>query len=125
MDPELRETLNRFDAHFKRLDAHIERSDARLDRIDVHMERQNDVIRRNAEAFDGMMSAFDRNTEAFDRNTRAFELADHAGCTTIAALDGLRRAIEDMHKDIRDQMGANARAILRLLDRLDGGTQEA
>jgi hypothetical protein len=76
-------------------------------------------------AFDRNTEAFDRNTEAFDRNTRAFELADHAGRTTIGALDGLRGAIEDMHTDIRDQMGANARAILRLLDRLDGGTQEA
>jgi hypothetical protein len=125
MDPELRETLNRFDAHLTLLDPHIERSDARPGRIDVHMDRQNEVIRRNAEAFDRMMAAFDRNTEAFDGNTRAFELADHAGRTTIGALDGLRGAIEDMHKDIRDQMGANARAILRLLDRLDGGTQEA
>jgi hypothetical protein len=56
MDPELRETLHRFDAH-------LERADARLDRIDLNMERH--------------------------------------------------------------QMRANTKAILHLLDRLDGGAQEA
>jgi len=56
----------------------------------------------------------ERNTQAFERNARAWG-------KTVSALEAIRESIDDM----RDQIQANTRAILHVLDRLDNGGASA
>ncbi len=85
-----------------------------LARFDAHLGRTDELTARNT-------AAFERNTQAFERNTQAFERNARAWGKTISALDAIRESIEDM----RDEIQANTRAILHMLDRLEGGGSEA
>ena len=95
-DGDLKAVLERFDAHLARFDAHFSRSD--------------DVTERNTRAFERNTHAFERNTQAYERNARAWG-------KTISAPDAIRESIEDMSDEIR----ANTRAILHVIDRLENG----
>ena len=99
-------------------------------RVIEALERNSAAFERHAEAYDRHAAAFERNSAAFERNSAAFER--HA-----AALDGQRdtfrvqaeifeagfrgmiEKLDEMSRDIR----ANTQAVLRLLDRFDGGPQ--
>jgi hypothetical protein len=91
-------------------DAHnpsMDRWDEFLERFDAALERSDAVIERNTRAFE-------RNEAALDRNTRAW---GH----TVAAM----KAIAAEAKDQREQIRANTRAVLSILDRLDNGESKA
>ena len=67
-----------------------------LERFDAHLTKTDALL--------------ERNTQAFERNARAWG-------KTVSALEAIRESIDDM----RDQIQANTRAILHVLDRLDNG----
>jgi hypothetical protein len=98
-------------------DAHnpsMDRWDEFLERFDAALERSDAVIERNTHAFERNTHAFERNEAALDRNTRAW---GH----TVAAM----KAIAAEAKDQREQIRANTRAVLSILDRLDNGESKA
>jgi hypothetical protein len=78
----------------------------------------NDDIRELINRFDARL---ERNDQVIERNTQAFERNTRAWGKTVAALDSIRDSIEDMSADIR----AHTEAIFKMLDRLDGGEQQA
>jgi len=71
-----------------------------LERFDAHLTKTDALL--------------ERNTQAFERNARAWG-------KTVSALEAIRESIDDM----RDQIQANTRAILHVLDRLDNGGASA
>ena len=63
-----------------------------------------------------VIEAFDRNTAAIDRLEASSRLHSEV---LRAGFEGMMARLEDMG----DQIQANTRAVLRVLDRLDGGQQ--
>lgn len=90
----------------------LARFDAHLEKMDGSLLRQEAVMERNTQALDRNKEAFDRNTEAFERHGRAFE---RHGQFILGAMNGVVRTLDDM----RDEIRANTRAVLKLLDRFD------
>jgi hypothetical protein len=76
-------------------------------RFDEHLERQSTLMERNDRTIE-------RNTQAMERNTRAW---GH----TVAAMSAIRNHLEDMRGEIR----AQTEAIWPMIDRIDGGQQQA
>ena len=66
-----------------------------------------ELARQGAAREEALIELFDRLDALIERNNELFE-------RTIAALD-----------DMRDEVRANTRAVLSLLDRLDGGEHPA
>jgi hypothetical protein len=85
-----------------------------LERFDAHLARQDEIIA----SIDGHMARQERLEErvvqAFDRNGRAW---GHA----VSAMSAIRESLDDMRGEIR----AQTQAIWRMIDRLDGGPQNA
>lgn len=99
----------------------IEVFDTRLERNDQVIERNTKAFERNVQASERNAQAFERNAQAFERNTKAFERHSRAGGHTVAALKSIRDEIADG----RDERRAQTQALLRMLDRLDEGPQQA
>jgi hypothetical protein len=104
------------DAH--RFDDLIERLDARLVRIDEHMLRQEDVIARSVEAAERGRETAERNREAFERNSAVLD------SLPMRFDEGMRVFVATLN-DMRDEIRAQTQAILRVIDRLDGGESVA
>ena len=77
----------------------IERFDVHLERIDQHMLRQERVIADNTRAMETLTTTLTAVVESFQ-----------------AEMSKLGRRLDDMG----DQIRANTRAVLNVLDRLDG-----
>lgn len=110
------------------------------------LERNNELlvevreeIKLNREAFEGNRGALERNREAFERNREAFEqnreaFEDLRTFTrdltrrnevvwrgVVEELRVSRTMLTETLTEMRDQLEANTKAVLSVLDRLDNG----
>ncbi|MGH2984211.1 MAG: hypothetical protein ACRDK5_08150 [Solirubrobacterales bacterium] len=124
----------------------LERIDRRLDQGDELIASCRDALERNSQAFERMTAVFDRFEERFDRFEERFDRFDEREEQRIAQLQRFAEREETSNAFIADmvrrvevagqrsdalfehmigRLDALTEAVMRVLDRLDGGTATA
>jgi hypothetical protein len=109
----------------RRLDASMHRVDESLDRVDESLARNSEALARNSEALDRNERAYE-DLRLFTRDEmRRMEVVTDR---QVRALEAMERRLGQVHRtvdDHRDESRAMLQALLRMIDRLDGGGSAA
>jgi hypothetical protein len=105
----------------RRLDASMQRVDQSLERVDESLAQNSVALARNSEALDRSERAFE-DLRLFTRDQmRRMEVVTDRQVRALAALEHRLGQVHRTVDDHRDESRAIMQALLRLIDRLEGG----
>ena len=103
----------------------VRRIDASLDRVDESLARNSEALARNSEALDRNERAYEDLRQFTRDQMRRMEVVTDR---QVRALEAVERRLGQVHRtvdDHRDESRAIMQALLRVIDRLEGGGSAA